>query len=184
MDQSDLLYFLQRPDSNVEQPNTTVAGPAVAESDKGDSHEVASISGIQLALIVIHPYQSAIAAVHAWTRAHGFSVTNRRAFYTSTTPTAVRKRDFDIDRRNARNTLLTTITSALCEASCARGAQLRLSCVQHLRRSRSGHEGSCTLETEAISRIIHHLRMPVFILSIDGELQQQTISHQRPRCRK
>jgi len=42
--------------------------------------------------------QSAITAVHVWARAHGFNVTKRRDFYTSTTPKVVWKRGFDYDR--------------------------------------------------------------------------------------
>jgi hypothetical protein len=48
MDLSDLLRFLPRHDSNAEQPYATVVDPAVAVSEEGDSHEVASISEFNL----------------------------------------------------------------------------------------------------------------------------------------
>jgi hypothetical protein len=106
MDLSDLLLFLPHPDGNAGKPDATVTGPAVLVSEEGGSHDVTSTSGRQPVSIMIQPppeetypsEHSAIAAVHARTRAHGFNVTKRRAFYTSATPKAVWKRGFDCDR--------------------------------------------------------------------------------------
>ncbi|KAG3025918.1 hypothetical protein JG687_00000437 [Phytophthora cactorum] len=94
----------------VEQPllhsDSVPDSPQILASivDNGGGEELPSGLETQLVEILPPPEKSydseldAIAALHSWTKDHGFNVTKRRAFYTKTTPRAVWKRGFDCDR--------------------------------------------------------------------------------------